>query len=165
MTALQMFQKGVNTLKNYVTESTPFSVDVDVTSYPIKISFFEESRQITIEDDSEDNGGQDSSLQFVFFDKMQIKTREDFHVSEEVFNKLKNLSKEVNRLYLLAFFENFNSIKKNIADVIHDTAGIDRIDEGSVGWDGYAHFWAKVRPQRIIEDLVKSIAPEVEVER
>lgn len=162
MTTLNLCKKAVSALKNYVMENTMFSVDIDVSSYPVKVTFFEEARQITIEDNLADVE-KTSVLQFIFYDKMTIKTQEDLRISEEVFNKLKSLAKEVNRLYLIAFFENFNNVEENIASVIHSTPGVYKFEKGNVGWDGYLHFMAFVRPQRIVEDLVASIVPEVEV--
>ena len=48
---------------------------------------------------------------------MEIKTQDDFGVSEEVFNKLKTLAKEVNRLYLNAFCE---QVRDKIAHATND---------------------------------------------
>lgn len=160
MTALDLFNKAVTTLKNYVMENTPFSVDIDVSCYPVKVTFYEEDRQMTIEDEATDNENV-SVLQFVFFDKMQIKTQEDFRVSEEVFNKLKNLSKEVNRLYLNAFFEKFDAFRKNIAQSFSRCNGIDKIGKSSEAWDKKEFYLAVVHPQDIIDSLAKMIELEV----
>lgn len=160
MTALYMFNKAVSALKNYVSENTPFSVDIDVTSYPVKVTFFEESRQMTIEDNAAD-GEKTSVLQFVFYDKMTIKTQEDFRISEEVFNKLKSLAKEVNRLYLNAFFEKFDSFRKNIAQSFSRCNGIDKIGKSSESWDKKEFFLAVVHPQAVVDSLVDMIEVDV----
>lgn len=161
MTALYMFNKAVSALKNYVSENTPFSVDIDVTSYPVKVTFFEESRQMTIEDNAADCE-KASVLQFVFYDKMTIKTQEDFRISEEVFNKLKSLSKEVNRLYLNAFFEKYDAFRKNIAQSFNRCKGIDKIGKSSESWDKKEFFLAVVHPQAVVDSLADMIEVEVE---
>lgn len=160
MTALNMFNKAVSALKNYVVENTSFSVDIDVSSYPVKVTFFEESRQMTIEDDAAECE-KASVLQFVFYDKMQIKTEEDFRISEEVFNKLKSLAKEVNRLYLNAFFEKFDSFRKNIAQTFNSCNGIDKIGKSSESYDKKEFFLAVVHPQIVIDNLVDMLEVEV----
>ena len=161
MTAQNLFKKSVSALKNYVSENTSFSVDIDVSSYPVKVTFYEESRQMTIEDGAMDCENA-SVLQFVFYDKMTIKTQEDFHISEEVFNKLKSLSKEVNRLYLNAFFEKFDGFRKNIAQSFNRCNGIDKIGKSSESWDKKEFFLAVVHPQAVVDSLVDMIEVEVE---
>lgn len=164
MTALNLFKKAVSALKNYVMENTSFSVDIDVSSYPVKISFYEESRQLSINSEEAAGINEIAGLQFVFYDKMQIKAQEDFHVAEKTFNKLKNLSKEVNRLYLNAFFAKFDSFRKEIAESLNDCGGFDIIGNTSKNWQGKEYFLAIVRPQDIIDSLVKKIEIEAEVE-
>ena len=161
MTALNLFKKAVSALKNYVMESTSFSVDIDVSSYPVKVTFYEESRQMTIEDNSAE-GENASVLQFVFYDKMTIKTQEDFRISEEVFNKLKSLSKEVNRLYLNAFFEKLDAFRKNIAREFYNCNGIEKIGKSSQSWDKKEFFLAVVHPQAVVDRLVDMIEVDVE---
>lgn len=161
MTAQNLFKKSVSALKNYVSENTSFSVDIDVSSYPVKVTFYEETRQMTIEDGATDSENA-SVLQFVFFDKMQIKTQEDFHVSEEIFNKLKNLSKEVNRLYLNAFFEKLDGFRKDIVQSFNRCNGIDKIGKSSESWDKKEFYLAVVHPQTIVDSLVDMIEVEVE---
>ena len=160
MTALSMFNKAVSALKNYVSENTSFSVDIDVTSYPVKVTFFEESRQMTIEDNAADCENA-SVLQFVFYDKMTIKTQEDFRISEEVFNKLKSLAKEVNRLYLNAFFEKLDAFRKNIAQEFYNCNGIEKIGKSSQSWDKKEFFLAVVHPQAVVDRLVDMVKVEV----
>jgi hypothetical protein len=161
MTVLNLFKKAVSALKNYVVENTSFSVEIDVSSYPVKVTFYEETRQMTIEDEATDCENA-SVLQFVFYDKMTIKTQEDFHISEEVFNKLKTLSKEVNRLYLNAFFEKFDGFRKNITQSFNRCNGIDKIGKSSESWDKKEFFLAVVHPQAVVDSLVDMIEVEVE---
>lgn len=161
MTALYQFNKAAQALKSYVSENTSFSVDIDVTSYPVKVTFYEETRQMTIEDNPAESE-KTSVLQFIFYDKMTIKTQEDFHISEEVFNKLKTLSKEVNRLYLNAFFEKFDAFRKNIAQSFSRCDGIQKIGKSSIGWEKKEFFLAVIYPQKIVDSLVDMIEVEVE---
>lgn len=148
--AIQLFKKAVNTLKNYVSENTSLSVIVNTTSYPVKISFIESSKQMSVFDD--DNGSENAAeLQFVFYDKMQIKTQEDFSVSEEVFNKLKSLSKEVNRLFQNAFFAKNSKMQENILKYLDECAGIKPIGNPATSWQGKEFFLAVVTPQEIVE--------------
>lgn len=154
--AIRLFEKAVNTLKNYVSENTSLSVIVNTSSYPVKISFVESSKQMSVFD--EDNGGESAAeLQFVFYDKMQIKTQEDFSVSEEVFNKLKSLSKEVNRLFLTAFFEKNGELHKKVGQYLDECAGVEPI--GNI--EGKRHFLAVVTPHKIVEWFYKHIRIEV----
>lgn len=161
MTAQNLFKKSVSALKNYVSENTSFSVDIDVSSYPVKVTFYEESRQMTIGDEATDCENA-SVLQFIFYDKLTIKTQEDFRISEEVFNKLKTLSKEVNRLYLNAFFEKLDGFRKNIAQTFNRCNGIDKIGKSSESWDKKEFFLAVVHPQTVVDSLVDMIEVEVE---
>lgn len=163
MDTLYLFQRAVQALKTFVSDNTALSVYVDVSNYPVKISFYEENKQISF-DDTEDReaGDRVSGLQFIFYDKMQIKTQEDFKVSEETFNKLKNLSKEVNRLYLNALFEKFDTFRKSIAKNINDCKGIKKIGNSATSYDGKEFFLAVVMPQEIICRLVESIEVEIE---
>ena len=154
MSALYLFNKAVQALKNYVSENTSLSVIVNTSGYPVKISFIEKSKQISVFDDREEMAKESeiaAELQFVFFDKMQIKTQEDFGISEEVFNKLKTLSKEVNRLFLTAFFEKNNQLQKNIARYLDECAGIKPIGNPATSWQGKEYFLAVVTPQEIVE--------------
>ena len=157
--ALYLFEKAVNTLKNYVSENTSLSVFVNTSSYPVKISFIEKSKQLSVFDNREDMAKESENaaeLQFVFFDKMQIKTQEDFSVSEEVFNKLKTLSKEVNRLFLTAFFEKNGELHKKIGLYLDECAGVAPI--GNI--EGKTHFLAVVTPQEIVDWFYKNIRIE-----
>lgn len=163
MTALNLFKKAVSALKNYVTENTSFSVDIDVSSYPVKVTFYEETRQMTIEDEATDCENA-SVLQFVFYDKMTIKTQEDFHISEEVFNKLKTLSKEVNRLFLNAFFAKNSKMQNNILKYLDECAGLKPIDNPRKSWEGKEYFLAFVTPQEIVEWFGEHIRFEVDAE-
>lgn len=160
--ALYLFESEVETLKKYVRENTTLSVFVDTSSYPVKISFFEDYKQITFFDNEEkqENSDRAAELQFIFHDKMQIKTQEDFGISEEVFNKLKNLSKEVNRLFLNAFFEKMNYLKNNIEKTFGK--GISKIGASSTSYDGKEFYLAVIYPQVVIDNFIKSVGIEVE---
>lgn len=160
--AMYLFEKGVQALKNYVSENTPFSVNVDVSRYPVKISFFEDERQLTIESNGDGDSEKVPSLQFVFYDKMQIVTQDDFHIAEETFNKLKSLSKEVNRLLLNAFFAKFNTFEKTVTEQISNTEGLIKIGNPSTGWDGKEFFLCIAKPNKIIESIISSVTVEVE---
>lgn len=152
--ALYLFNKVVSALKNYVSENTSLSVIVNTSSYPVKISFLDKSKQLSVFDDREELAKESdiaAELQFVFYDKMQIKTQEDFSVSEEVFNKLKSLSKEVNRLFLTAFFEKNNLLQKDIVKYLDECAGISPIGNPATSWQGKEFFLAVVTPQDIVE--------------
>lgn len=96
------------------------------------------------------------------FNKMTIQTQEDFRISEEVFNKLKTLAKEVNRLYLNAFFEKFDAFRKNIASEFSRCNGIDKIGKSSEGWDKKEYFLAVIHPQTVVDSLVNMIEVDVE---
>ena len=161
MSALYLFNKEVQTLENYVNENTSLSVHVDTLSYPVKISFYEENRQMSMLEDNGSESDKAALLQFVFYDKMQIKTQEDFGLSEEVFNKLKSLSKEVNRLFLNAYFENLTKLKANIAEDFKKCKGVAQIGKTGVGADGNEYFLALVTPKEIVNSFIDYVEIEV----
>lgn len=101
MSTIIKLKYKVSELKKYVEENTQFSVEIRSTKYPVSISFYENKIDLF----SEEITDTVPLLCFVFADEMSITTTEDFKISEAVFNKLKNLSKEINRLYLHSFRE------------------------------------------------------------
>lgn len=108
MTAIFSYKQKVGELKEYVKKNTGLVVHINTEAYPVVISFFKKgTEQLNLFDKhvEDDDKGKTPGLQFIFYEKMEIKTQDDFGVSEEVFNKLKTLAKEVNRLYLNAFCE------------------------------------------------------------
>ena len=160
--ALYLFNKEVEALKNYVTDNTSFSVNVDVSSYPVKISFFEECRQSSFFDKPDANASDRAAeLQFIFYDKMQIKTKEDISIPEEVFNKLKTLSKEVNRLFLNAYFAKFNAFEKRVLETFDRRKGVSKIADVKADWRGKQRFLAVVTPKDIIDSIFSETSLEV----
>lgn len=108
MTAIFSYKQKVSELKEYVKKNTGLVVHINTEAYPVVISFFKKgTEQLNLFDKhvEDEDKGKTPGLQFIFYEKMEIKTQDDFGVSEEVFNKLKTLAKEVNRLYLNAFCE------------------------------------------------------------
>lgn len=159
--ALYLFNKEVQTLKNYVNDNTTLSVNVDVSSYPVKISFFAECKQTSFFDDN-DRSDSAAELQFIFYDKMQIKTKEDMSISEEVFNKLKTLSKECNRLFLNAFFAKFDNCRKKVLETFDQRKGIDKIGKSAQNYEGKEYYLALIKPQDIINSIIDDITVEVD---
>lgn len=161
--AVYLFQDAVQTLEKYVKENTTLSVHIDVSSYPVRISFLNENKQMSmfVEEESEKDYETAAELQFIFYDKIQIKTKEDFSIAEEVFNKLKNLSKEVNRLFLNAYFEKSNEARRNIMQDFSECKGISKIGKSAVGWEGKEFYLAVVKPQDILNSFIKYLEIEV----
>ena len=106
MKTINKLKKQVEALKDYVSENTALGVKIQSTAYPVQIEFYENQIDMFSENVTEAA----PSLCFVFDDEMRIVTAEDFKISETVFNKLKNMSKEINRLYLHAFREEIDKV-------------------------------------------------------
>lgn len=120
MTAIFSYKQKVSELKEYVKKNTGSVVHINTEAYPVVISFFKKgTEQLNLFDKhvEDEDKGKTPGLQFIFYEKMEIKTQDDFGVSEEVFNKLKTLAKEVNRLYLNAFCE---QVRDKIAHATND---------------------------------------------
>lgn len=106
MNSIRKLKEKTSELQNYVAENTMFSVKIQTSKYPVQIEFCENQ----IDMFSDDVSHMSPSLCFVFDDEMRIITTENFKINEAVFNKLKNLSKEINRLYLHAFREEIDKV-------------------------------------------------------
>ena len=120
MTAIFSYKQKVGELKEDVKKNTGLVVHINTEAYPVVISFFKKgTEQLNLFDKhvEDEDKGKTPGLQFIFYEKMEIKTQDDFGVSEEVFNKLKTLAKEVNRLYLNAFCE---QVRDKIAHATND---------------------------------------------
>ena len=107
MSAINDYRAKVDELNEYVRKNTGLTVMIVTENYPITISFFREREQVSLFDEGIDDST--PGMQFIFNEKMLIRTQENFGISEEIFNKLKSLSKEINRLYLHAFRERMDS--------------------------------------------------------
>jgi hypothetical protein len=105
MKAINKLKEKIEELRNYVNGNTGFSMEIHSSAYPMSIEF-RKGPQIGLLDENVSENS--PSLCFVFDDEMRIITTEDFKINEAVFNKLKNLSKEINRLYLHSFREEFD---------------------------------------------------------
>ncbi len=102
---LAKYQGKVAELKEYAKKTCGLDTAIRSNKYPFAIVFMSGKHgQMSLFDNVEteaENG--EKKIVLVFTDKMSMKTSGDITISEEAFNKLKNLSKEVNRLYLNAF--------------------------------------------------------------
>ncbi len=108
MKTINKLKKKIEELQEYVSETTVFGVKIRTSTYPVQIEFYESQIDMFTED-IQDTA---PTLCFVFDDEMRIITAEDFKISETVFNKLKNMSKEINRLYLHTFREEIDKVIK-----------------------------------------------------
>lgn len=99
-------------LQDYVCDNTKLTAVIQSSKYPLVIEFSENQ----IDMFSENISDASPSLSFVFDDEMRIVTTENFKINEAVFTKLKNLSKEINRLYLHAFREEIEKVINPIWD-------------------------------------------------
>lgn len=113
MQTINKLKKQIQELQNYVAENTFFGVKIQSTNYPVQIEFYENQIDMFSEDVQESA----PTLCFIFDDEMRIVTAEDFKISETVFNKLKNMSKEINRLYLHSFREEIDKVIKPMWDI------------------------------------------------
>lgn len=106
MKTIKKLKNKVGELKKYIAENTAFEVVIKSDKYPLTIEFY----QSQIDMFAENIPDVPPSLTFAFDDEMRIITVEEFKINETIFNKLKNLSKEINRLYLHAFREEFDNV-------------------------------------------------------
>ena len=120
MNTINKLKSKIKELQNYVEENTNFSIEIQSSQYPVSVSFYENQ----IDMFSEDVSDTAPSLCFVFDDEMRIITAENFKINETVFNKLKNLSKEVNRLYLHSFREEIDKVIVPMWDCLDSTAQV-----------------------------------------
>lgn len=120
MNTINKLKSKIKELQNYVEENTNFNIEIQSSQYPVSVSFYENQ----IDMFSEDVSDTAPTLCFVFDDEMRIITAENFKINETVFNKLKNLSKEVNRLYLHSFREEIDKVIVPMWDCIDSTAQI-----------------------------------------
>lgn len=120
MNSKRKLKDKIEELRNYVDENTRLTVTIQSSKYPLSIEFSENQ----IDMFSEDVSSTSPSLCFVFDDEMRIVTTENFKINEAVFTKLKNLSKEINRLYLHAFREEIDKVIVPMWDCIDSTAQV-----------------------------------------
>lgn len=112
MNSYRKMKDKIIELQNYVCENSRLTVAIQSSKYPLSIEFSENQ----IDMFSEDISNTSPSLSFVFDDEMRIVTTESFKINETVFTKLKNLSKEINRLYLHAYREEIEKVIEPIWD-------------------------------------------------
>lgn len=110
MNSKRKLKEKIMELQDYVCENTGLAVAIRSSKYPLSIEFSENQ----IDMFSEDVSNASPSLSFVFDDEMRIVTTENFKINEAAFTKLKNISKEINRLYLHAFREEIEEVIKPI---------------------------------------------------
>ena len=120
MNTITKLQSKIHELRNYIEENTDLEVEIETSQYPITISFYECQCSMF----ADENTDAVPSLCFIFEDEMRIVTAEELKITETVFNKLKNLSKEVNRLYLHAFREEIDKVLVPMWDCINSTAKV-----------------------------------------
>jgi hypothetical protein len=120
MNTINKLKSKIKELQNYVEENTNFNIEIQSSRYPVSVSFYENQIDM-FSDDVSDTA---PSLCFIFDDEMRIITAENFKINETVFNKLKNLSKEVNRLYLHSFREEIDKVIVPMWECINSTAQV-----------------------------------------
>ena len=120
MNTINKLKSKIKELQNYVEENTNFDVEIKSSQYPVSVSCYENQIDM-FSDDVSDTA---PSLCFVFDDEMRIITAENFKINETVFNKLKNLSKEVNRLYLHSFREEIDKVIVPMWECINSNAQV-----------------------------------------
>lgn len=108
MNAKYQLDEKIIELKKYVNENTELAIEIQSSTYPLVIRFIDQQVNMFDEDEPETP----PTLDFVFLSKMRIVTTEGFKINESVFSRLKNISKEINRLYL-------HSFRQDIENVIH----------------------------------------------
>jgi hypothetical protein len=116
MKTIKKLETKVEELQRYTEENTTFGVVIKSDKYPLTIEFYQEKIDMFTENISDIS----PSMTFVFNDEMRIVTVEEFKINETIFNKLKNLSKEINRLYLHAFREEFDSVINPLWNACND---------------------------------------------
>lgn len=113
MKITDMLDDKIIELRTYVNGNTSLDVKIKSNTYPMSIEFYD--MQIDAFEDEVSEGV--PTLAFVFCESMRIITAENFKIEEAVFNRLKNLSKEINRLYLHAFRQEIEKVISPLWDV------------------------------------------------
>ena len=113
MNAKYMLDDKIIELRKYVNENTELQIEIEAGTYPLVIKFYD--TQINMFEDDEPSETV-PFLCFVFWSEMRIVTTEVFKINESVFSRLKNISKEINRLYLHAFRQGIDDVIKPIWD-------------------------------------------------
>lgn len=110
-----------------------FIVYINTEGYPVKISIYAKQGggQMSLFDNNSEAADEEKTpgLQFIFYEKIELKTQDDFAASEEVFSKLKNLSKEVNRLYLNAFCQKLTEARKRAPLTLDELPEVQPCDQ------------------------------------
>lgn len=125
MKTIKKLKTKVEELKKYIAENTTFDVVIKADQYPLTIEFYQSQTDMFTENTSDIP----PSLTFAFDDEMRIITVEEFKINETIFNKLKNLSKEINRLYLHAFREEFDNVIHPMWDACDGTVQVAVYDK------------------------------------
>lgn len=149
-----LYQGKAKELIDYAKKEANLSTVINTDAYPVRISFFSKGEQMDLfsyKDGEEEQSGGTPGLEFVFYDKIEIKTNDNFHISEEAFNKLKNLSKEVNRLFLNAFCQQVKEICEKF-----NTDDIPGVKPCDIEWKKKKFFTAVV-DKRDYEGVIEQI--------
>ena len=164
--AIYEFKAKASELKEFGRKNG-FTVQIDTESYPVKISIYATRKsggqmslfdEKTYTEDEEKTPG----LQFIFYEKIELKTQDDFAASEEVFSKLKNLSKEVNRLYLNAFCQKLTEARKLAPLTIDD---FPEVQPSEQGWRKKVSFDAVVYGEELVERVNRMIEERTTVKQ
>lgn len=114
MSTINKLKFKIKELRDYTAGNTNLEVKINSAQYPVSVTFYEKQ----IDMFSEDVTDAPPKLCFIFNDETQIVTDENFTIGESVFNKLKNLSKAINLLYLHAFREEIEKIVIPLWDTV-----------------------------------------------
>ena len=122
MSTINKLKYKVKELQSYAVGANLCVKNINTAQYPLSVEFYE--KQIDLF--SEDVNDTAPTLCLIFDDELRIVTSDNFKTNEAVFNKLKNLSKEINYLYLRAFREEVGEFLDSIKDEIAVPLSIKR---------------------------------------
>lgn len=154
------FKMQIGKLAKFVEEETSLDMEVNATSYPLRISFYHQKEQLSIFDNTEAAANNQTidaasgeiitpTVTFEFYEKMRIVTAGKVKISDAIFSKLKTLSKEANRIFLNEFCEAMIAIREDLREI----GWAEQIGNEIDAADGVRRIMCIVNPTVLIEYL------------
>ena len=122
MSTINKLNYKIKELQSYAVRANLCVQNINTSKYLLSVEFCEKQIDMFSDDVSEAS----PTLCFIFGDELKIITSDNFKTNETVFNKLKNLSKEINHLYLQAFREEVGDYLDSIKDMLPLPLSIQR---------------------------------------
>lgn len=95
----------IDAIKSWLNKETDLEMSVAATGYPLIFTFRRRGGQLSLFDEHvvAAAGGRENSISFEFGQELIVQTTGTFDIDEPLFQRLKGLCREANRLYLNEF--------------------------------------------------------------